>query len=83
MPAANIEQLKQREASLKKRISAQGESADRVERRALGKKLRRAQRKRRKLVIEAARKAGKPEPAPEAAAAEAAPAEESPEAKQE
>ena len=82
MPVPNVEQLKQKEASLKKLIADQGESTDRAERRALGKKLRRTQRRRRKLAIEVARRATKPKVAPEAAGAEAGAAE-TPEAKNE
>jgi hypothetical protein len=82
MPVPNIEQLKQKEASLKKLIADQGESTDRTERRALGKKLRRVQRRRRKLAIEVARRTAKPKAAPEAAAGETEAAE-TPEAKEE
>ena len=87
MPVPNVEQLKEKEASLKKLIADQGESTERAKRRALGKKLRRVQRRRRKMVVEAERRAAKPKAAPEAAAPEAAAAEteaaETPEAKEE
>jgi hypothetical protein len=69
MPVPNIEQLKEREASIKKRLADQGESPDRAKRRELGKKLRRVQRRRRRMVAEEARKASKPKEQPEAAAA--------------
>ena len=82
MPVPNVEQLKEKEASLKKLIADQGESTERAERRALGKKLRRVQRRRRKLVVEAERRAAKPKAAPEAAVAETEAAE-TPEAKEE
>ncbi len=64
MPATNIEQLGQHEASLKKKIAG-GESLEAAKKRELGKKLRRAQRKRRRLVVAAARNAVKPAPAAE------------------
>lgn len=82
MPVSNIEQLKKKEATLKKLIADQGESTDRAERRALGKKLRRTQRRRRKLAIEIERRTVKPKATPEAAAGESAAAE-TPEAKEE
>jgi len=72
MPATNIEQLGQHEASLKKKI-AEGGSLEAVQKRELGKQLRRAQRKRRRLAVAVARNAAKPAPAAEGAA-EAKPA---------
>jgi hypothetical protein len=78
MPVQTLEQLAEKEASLKKLVAGQGESTDRAERRALGKKLRRVQRRRRKLAVEAARRAAKPKAESEAAPAEAAPAEAAP-----
>lgn len=82
MPVPNIEQLAKKEAALKKLIADQGESTDRAKRRALGKKLRRVQRRRRKLAVEVARRTVKPAAAPEAAGGEAEAAE-APEAKDE
>ncbi len=78
MPAVNIEQLEKREILLKKLMAEQGESSEPAKRRALGKKLRRAQRKRRRLAIVMARKAVPAKAQPKAAAAasdEAKPAE--------
>lgn len=74
MPVPSIEQIQKKEAGLKKLIAEQGESMEAVPRRALGKKLRRAQRKRRRMEAHAART--KPKAAPAAAAEAAAPAEE-------
>ena len=73
MPATNIEQLGQHEASLKKKIT-EGASLEAAQKRELGKQLRRAQRKRRRLAVAAERNAAKPAPAAEGAA-EAKPAE--------
>jgi hypothetical protein len=71
MPATNIEQLGQHEASLKKKI-AEGGSLEAAQKRELGKQIRRAQRNA------AARNAAKPAPAAEGAAeAKPAAAEES------
>jgi hypothetical protein len=58
MPVPSIEQLKQKEAALKGRLAAQAPQ-DPAKRRALAKKLRRTQRKRRKAVTVVARQAGK------------------------
>ena len=74
MPLMNVDKLKQREAALKNKLAQQGESLDGPKLRALKKKIRRAQRRRRNLVSLAERHASKtPKPAeaaPEAAAEE-------------
>lgn len=77
MPAQTLEQVKQKQAALEKAFAGLGDSADAAERRALHKKLRRAQRKQRKLALVAGRQAApkpeaKPEAKPEPAAAEPA-----------
>ena len=59
MPAKTPEQLRQRAAALKKKLAEKGESLDGEKRRALAKKVRRVQRKRRRLVATAARVAAK------------------------
>jgi hypothetical protein len=65
MPAKNVEQLKARAGALKKKISAKGAAMAGPELRKLKKKVRRVQRKRRRLVSAAERvaKAGKKEKA--------------------
>ena len=55
MPSPTLEQLKQKEATLKQALAGQGESAEAAKRRELGKKLRRVQRKRRLAAAAAAR----------------------------
>jgi len=60
VPVPNVEQMKQKEAAIKKAIAGLGDAPDVAKRRALGKKLRRAQRRRRKMVVELARKAVEP-----------------------
>lgn len=72
MPAQTLEQVKQKQARLEKAFAGLGEDADRAERRAAHKRLRRAQRKHRKLTAAAERGAkAKPEPQAENQAAEA------------
>ena len=51
MPAATTESVTRREATLKKASTALGKDADPAKRRALNKKLRRTQRKRRRLHV--------------------------------
>ena len=64
MPVPTIEQLQQKEASLKQTIGEKGESLDKPKRRELAKKLRRVQRRRRRMVTEAVRRAPKPKEKP-------------------
>jgi len=71
MPVANLEQLKEKEASLKKALGELGESADAAKRRVAGKKLRRTQRKRRLAVVAAEKLAVKSKKAAEETKAEA------------
>ncbi len=61
MAVKNVEQLKTRTVALKKKLAAKGKSLSGTDLRDLKKKIRRAQRKRRRLETEAARiaKAGK------------------------
>ncbi len=61
MALKNVEQLKTKTAALKKKLAAKGGSLSGPDRRALEKKIRRVQRKRRRLQADAARiaKAGK------------------------
>jgi hypothetical protein len=63
MPTKNVEQLKARTAALKKKFAAKGASLDGAGQRGLKKKIRRVQRKRRRIESTAARvaKAGKKE----------------------
>ncbi len=63
MALKNVEQLKTRTAALKKKLGAKGASLTGPGLRDLKKKIRRVQRKRRRLETEAARiaKAGKKE----------------------
>lgn len=61
MPIATVETLKQRTARLKKKLADAGESLEGPAARALKKRIRRAQRSRRKLEVRAARLAGKTE----------------------
>jgi len=72
MPAVNLEQIKQREASIKKAVAEQGEATDPAKRRGARKKLRRIQRKRRLAVAQAAKYAPKPKAAPAEAPTEEA-----------
>ena len=66
MPAQTLEQVKQKQAALEKSISELGDSAERSKRRGMQKRLRRAQRKRRKMKVAAERQA-RPKEATEAA----------------
>jgi hypothetical protein len=61
MASKNVEQLKTKTAALKKKLAAKGASLEGTGLRDLKKKIRRAQRKRRRLETDAARvaKAGK------------------------
>lgn len=61
MRLANIDQLRTKESAIKAKLSADGKSLEASARRALAKKLRRAQRRRRAALVEQARRAaGKP-----------------------
>ena len=57
MPMPSVEQLREKETSLKQTLADQGTASDVAKRRALGKKLRRTQRKRRKALVVAERSA--------------------------
>jgi len=63
MPTKSVEQLKARTANLKKKLAAKGGSMEGSDLRALKKKVRRVQRKRRRIESSAAlaAKAGKKE----------------------
>ena len=62
MPTINADQLSEKTQALKSHIKEKGEALEGAERRALGKKLRRLQRKRRRVLA-------RPQPAaPEASA---------------
>ncbi len=64
MPLMTVDKLKQREAALKGKLAQQGDSLEGPKLRALKKKIRRAQRRRRQLVSLAKRHAAKtPKPA--------------------
>ncbi|HUC42412.1 MAG TPA: hypothetical protein VMR65_00110 [Candidatus Sulfotelmatobacter sp.] len=63
MPQKSAEQLKQKTATLRKKLAEKGPSLDLPKRRALAKRVRRAQRRRRALEARAKRLAG---PAPKA-----------------
>jgi hypothetical protein len=67
MPTANPEKLHDKAHALKQQLKEKGESMDGTERRALGKRVRRLQRKRRRIL-------SRPQPAQPPAAPE--PAEE-------
>ncbi len=71
MPATTLERVQQREAKIKEAIAGLGEAPDVAKSRELGKQLRRIQRKRRALSVQAERVAKLAE---KAAAAKAAPA---------
>lgn len=77
MPATNLEQVQKREAQLKEAIAGLGEAPDVAKKRELGKKLRRAQRLRRRMAVESERTA-KAEAKAAAAKAAAAPADGTP-----
>jgi len=51
MPTANLEKLHEQAQALKQQLKEKGESMDATERRKLGKRVRRLQRKRRRLMI--------------------------------
>ncbi len=61
MPVANVESLKKRTAALKKRLAEKGAKMEGPAVRGLKKKIRRAQRRRRKIESGAARRAAKAE----------------------
>ena len=65
MPAQTLEQVERKQAAIEKSIAELGESAESGKRRALKKRLRRAQRKRRKMKVVAAA-GSKPEAEPAA-----------------
>ena len=50
MPTANPDKLQETAQALKQQLKEKGESMDGAERRALGKRVRRLQRKRRRLL---------------------------------
>jgi len=50
MPTANPEKLHEKAQALKQQLKEKGESMDGTERRALGKRVRRLQRKRRRIL---------------------------------
>ena len=60
MPIHTIEKIKTREARLGKGLSETAEGSDPLARRGKRKQLKRAQRKRRRLVTAEVRRAGKP-----------------------
>jgi hypothetical protein len=66
MPATTPDQIETLEAKLKTAIGGLGDAPDAAAKRELEKKLRRAQRRRRRMAVEAARQA-KARPAAEAA----------------
>jgi len=68
MPAVNQGGLQKRLDALKKALAEKGEGMEPLERRKVRKRLRRAQRKQRRLAVEDARRAGKPGKEEEAAA---------------
>ena len=51
MPTMSVEKTNEKERDLEAHIKEKGEALEVAERRVLGKKLRRLQRKRRRLVI--------------------------------
>ena len=60
MPASKTpDQLKEKTAKLKKKLAEKGEKLDAAQTRALAKKIRRVQRRRRVLVARATKLAGK------------------------
>ena len=60
MPTPTVESLQKTEVALSKTLAAGGDQLATEKKRTLAKRLRRAQRKRRKFVAEAARNAPKP-----------------------
>jgi len=69
MPALTADQVKKRQQKLKATLAEAGETLDAAKRRALHKKVKRAQRKGRKMQVSSDRRAA------EKAKGEAAPAE--------
>jgi len=53
MPSKNLENIQQGEATAKKALAALSTDADAKEKRAAAKKVRRAQRNRRKMMVQA------------------------------
>ena len=62
MPGKSAEQLKQKTAALKKKLADKGASLDQAKVRAMKKKIRRVQRRRRGMEARAKRLAPKPAP---------------------
>ena len=60
MPIQTAERIQKREAVIRKNLADKAEGMDPAVRKRKVKQLKRAQRKRRKLVAVAARRAGKP-----------------------
>ncbi len=58
MPAPTLEQVEKKQAALEQSVAGLGDSVEPAKRRAMQKKLRRVQRKRRLLTVAAARQAG-------------------------
>lgn len=58
MPAKTTVELRKRAAALKKKLAEKGASLDGTKRRALAKRIRRVQRKRRRGEVASARSAG-------------------------
>jgi len=71
MPVQSLDQIRQRQAKLQEKLATQGESLEPGPRRGLKKKIKRAQRKAKRVEVHQARIA-KAQPAP-AAEAEAPP----------
>lgn len=63
MPTANPDQLRDKAQAIRKKLEEKGESMDGTQRRKLGKRIRRLQRKRRRIVVRQAQ--SKPKAAPE------------------
>ena len=57
MPMPSVQKMREKETSLKQALADKGTTSDVPKRRALGKELRRTQRKRRKAVVVAERSA--------------------------
>ncbi len=66
MPAQTIERIQKREAGISKALADAGEGMDATKRRDKRKSLKRAQRKRRKMVADSARRAVKTDKSAEA-----------------
>ena len=64
MPLVNLDRQKELEGRVAKRLASKKEGATAEELRALKKKMRRAQRKRRRLTVRAERSAVKPKAEP-------------------